>query len=164
MRLQCWALPQIGPLIRKSANCGLKNFGLQISEPISYRKHLRICGKKIEIYRKSANQPHHWDRFCNFQKKKFYHSKWAIDRFGGCIFKVQHPLTRFSCCGTIIFQNCYSWRRYSKFFQNSRPKSIILTNFLAGKSLRHIDLIDFWHHQQTGRWRNKISDLTVTVN
>ena len=42
-----------------------------------------------------------------------------------------------------------------KFFQNSRAKLIILTNFLAGKLLRHTDLIDFWHHQQTGHYRNK---------
>ena len=32
-----------------------------------------------------------------------------------------------------------SWRRYSKFSQNSRANLVILTNFLAGKLLRHID-------------------------
>ena len=44
------------PQIRKLRTQG---FGLRICGPISYRKHLRICGKKIEIYRKSANQQHH---------------------------------------------------------------------------------------------------------
>ena len=53
---QCWALPQTGPQVRKLRTQG---FGLRICGPVSYRKHLRICGKKIEIYRKSANQQHH---------------------------------------------------------------------------------------------------------
>ena len=65
----CWALRKP---VRKLRTQGL---GLWICEPISYRKHLRICGKKIEIYRKSANQQHHLDRFCNFKKKlRFYDS------------------------------------------------------------------------------------------
>ena len=69
---QCWALPQTSPQVRKLRTQGL---GLRICEPISYRKHLHICGKKIEIYRKFANQQHQWDRFCNFQKKiRFYDS------------------------------------------------------------------------------------------
>ena len=69
---QCWALPQIVPLIRKLRTQG---FGLRICEPISYRKHLRIFGKKIEIYRKSANQQHHWDRFfAIFKNIRFYDS------------------------------------------------------------------------------------------
>ena len=37
--------------IRKLRTQGL---GLRICEPISYRKHLWICDKKIEIYRKST--------------------------------------------------------------------------------------------------------------
>ena len=41
----------VSPQIRKLRTQG---FGLRICGPISYRKHLRICGKKIEIYRKSA--------------------------------------------------------------------------------------------------------------
>ena len=56
------------PQIRKLRTQG---FSLRICETISYRKHLRICGKKIEIYRKSANQQHHWDRFCNLQKNTY---------------------------------------------------------------------------------------------
>ena len=48
---QCWALLQTGPQVRKLWSQGL---GLRICEPISYRKHLRICGKIVEIYHKSA--------------------------------------------------------------------------------------------------------------
>ena len=78
--------------IRKLRTYG---FGLQICEPISYRKHLRICGKKIEIYRKSANQQHHWDRFCNFQKNTFLRFN-ALTDLGGCISNVQHLSPRSS--------------------------------------------------------------------
>ena len=64
---QYWALPQTGPQVRKLRTQG---FGLRICEPISYRDHLRICGKKLKF---TANQQHHWDRFCNFKKKiRFY--------------------------------------------------------------------------------------------
>ena len=49
-----------------------QGFGLQICEPISYRKHWRICGKKLKS---TANQQHRWDRFFAIQKKKsFYDS------------------------------------------------------------------------------------------
>ena len=41
-----------------------------------------------------------------------------------------------------------SWRRYYKFFQNLRAKLVILKNFWAGKLLPHIDLEDYWRHQQ----------------
>ena len=52
-----------------------QGFGLRICEPISYRKLLRICGKKIEIYRKSANQQHRSDRFfANFKNVRFHDS------------------------------------------------------------------------------------------
>ena len=57
--------------VRKSANCGLKvlvcGFAIRFLTA-------NICGKKIEIYRKSANQQHHWDCFCNFQKNTFFDS------------------------------------------------------------------------------------------
>ena len=66
---QCWALPQIGPLIR---NLRTQGFGLRIGKPISYRKHLRIRGKKIEIYRKSATSLGSF--LCNIQKIRFYDS------------------------------------------------------------------------------------------
>ena len=99
---QCWALLQTSPLVHKLRTEGL---GLRICEPIFYRKHLRICGKKIEIYRESANQQHHWDRFCNFQKNTFLRFNVLTD-LDGCISKVQHPLTEFLCCKTIISQRC----------------------------------------------------------
>ena len=51
-----WALPQIGKL-------RTWGFGFRICESISCRKHLRICGKKVEIYRKSVNQQHCWQRW-----------------------------------------------------------------------------------------------------
>ena len=58
------------PQIRKLRTQG---FGLRICEPISYRKLLRIWGRKIEIYRKSANQQHRWDRFFPiFKNIRFY--------------------------------------------------------------------------------------------
>ena len=44
------ALPQIGPQIVNS------RFFRGFANLISYRKYLRICGKKTEIYRKSAKQ------------------------------------------------------------------------------------------------------------
>ena len=63
------------------------------------------------------------------------------------------------CSAYFLFKKWHkflsSWQRYSKIFQNSRATLIILTNFLAGKLLWHIDLVDLWHHQQTGRCRNK---------
>ena len=76
-----------------------QGFGLQICEPISYRKHLRICGKKLKS---TANQQHRWDRFFAIQKKKFLRFNEWTD-LGGCICKVQHSLTEFLCCGTITF-------------------------------------------------------------
>ena len=76
---QCWALRKP---VRKLRTKGL---GLRICDPISYRKHLRICGKKIEIYRKSANQQHHWDRFCNI-KKSYVFTILCIVRFGWMYF------------------------------------------------------------------------------
>ena len=66
------------PLIRKLRTRG---FGLRIGKPISYRKHLRIRGKKIEIYRKSANQQHRWDRFFAISKKYVFTIQ-CMDRFG----------------------------------------------------------------------------------
>ena len=60
------------PLIRKLRTQGVD---LRICKPISYRKHLRICGKKIQIYRESAKQQHPWDRFLAISKKlRFYGS------------------------------------------------------------------------------------------
>ena len=72
---QCWALPQIGPLIR---NLRIQSFGLRICKPISHRKHLRICSKKIETYRKSANQQ---DCFFAISPKILFTIQ-CIDRFG----------------------------------------------------------------------------------
>ena len=90
-----------------------QGFGLRICEPISYRKHLRICSKKIEIYRKSANQQNQWDRFCNLQKNRYLQFNVSTD-LGGCISNVQHPLTKFFSCGTIISQRCcYSYNKTS---------------------------------------------------
>ena len=65
---QCLALPQTGPQICKLRTQGL---GLGICEPITYRKHLRICSKKSKS---TTNQQHHWGRFCNFQKKKRFYA------------------------------------------------------------------------------------------
>ena len=48
-RLQRWALPQIRKLRTTVSICGFANL-------ISYRKYLRICGEKTEIYGKSAKQ------------------------------------------------------------------------------------------------------------
>ena len=73
---QCWALTQTGSLIRKLRTQGL---GFRICEPISYRKHLRICGKKIEIYRKSTTSLR---SFLQFPKKKNVFTIECIDRFG----------------------------------------------------------------------------------
>ena len=43
---------------------------------------MRICGKKMEIYRKSANQQHPWDRFCYFQKNMFLRFNVSTDLGG----------------------------------------------------------------------------------
>ena len=72
-----WYDPVLGTSANRSASPEIRKlrtqgFGLRICEPISYRKHLWICGKKIKIYRKSANQQHLWDRFCNFQKNNMF--------------------------------------------------------------------------------------------
>ena len=95
------------PQIRKLRTQGL---GLRICEPISYRKHLRICGTKLKS---TANPQHHWDRFCNFQKNTSLQFNVSTD-LGGCVSEVQHPLTKFLCCGTIISQSCcYSYSKMS---------------------------------------------------
>ena len=56
------------PQIRKLRTQG---FGLRICGPISYRKHLRICGKKIEIYRKSAKSTTSLRLFLQFLKNTY---------------------------------------------------------------------------------------------
>ena len=112
--LQCWALPQIGPLIRKLQTQG---FGLQICEPIAYRKHLWNCGRKIEIYRKSTTSL--GSLLFNFQKYTFLRFNVSTD-LGGCIYKVQHPLTKFLSCGTTIFFGCC--QSYSKMSYPTRQE------------------------------------------
>ena len=77
---QCWALPQTGPQICKLRTQGL---GLGICEPITYRKHLRICSKKIEIYRKSTTS---LGSFLQFLKKKNVFTLQCTDRFGWMYF------------------------------------------------------------------------------
>ena len=60
-------------------------------------------------------------------------------------------------CLIFLFENGHkflsSWRRYSQAYL------VVLTKFLADKLLRHIDLVDFWHHYQTGHCRNKFMIL-----
>ena len=64
-------------------------------------------------------QQHHWDRFCNFQKNTFLRFYVSTD-LGGCISVLQHPLTKFLCCGKIVSQRCYyscrkmSWLKIKK--------------------------------------------------
>ena len=114
------------PQIRKVQTQG---FGLRICEPISYRKLLRICGKKIEIYRKSANQQHHCHRFCNLQKNMYLQFKISTD-LGRCISNVQHSLSKFLCCGTIISQRCcYSHSKMSWL----KVKKLLMACFCEGK-------------------------------
>ena len=76
---QCWALPQICPQIcPQIRKLRTQRFNFRICEPISCRKHLQICGKKIEIYRKSANQQHRWVVSLQFTKKmRFYGSMYG---------------------------------------------------------------------------------------
>ena len=93
-----------------------------------------ICGKKIEIYRKSANQQHHWDRFCNLQKNRYLQFNVSTD-MGGCISNVQHPLTKFFCCGTIISQRCcYSYSKTSWI----KVKKLLTACFCEGKLARQL--------------------------
>ena len=49
-----------------SANCTLK---VLIYKPISFRKHLLICGKK---FKSTTNQQHRWDRFFAISKKSMF--------------------------------------------------------------------------------------------
>ena len=102
---QCWALPQIDPLIRKLQTQG---FGLRICKPISYRKRLRICGKELKIYRKSANQQHHWDRFfAVFKNIRFYDSMYRhiwVDVF----IKYNTPLQSSSAVERLFFMSATS--------------------------------------------------------
>ena len=76
---QSWALLQTCSQVRKLRTQGL---GLRICEPISYRKQLRICGKKIEIYRKSATS---LGSFLQFLKKYVFTIQ-CINRFGWMYF------------------------------------------------------------------------------
>ena len=65
----------------------------------------------VKKLKSTATQQHHWNRFCNFQKHRFSRFNASTD-LGGCISKVQHPLTKFLCCGTIISQMCcYSYSK-----------------------------------------------------
>ena len=106
--------------IRKLRTQGLS---LRIWELISFRNHSRIGGKKIEIYGKSANQQYQWDRFCNFQKNTFTRFNVPTD-LGQFVYKVPHPLTKFLCCDTIIFQrSCYSYSKMRWLKVKKLPKS-----------------------------------------
>ena len=62
-----------------------------------------------------------------------------------CLFFFSRSGISFSAVGGIT----------SKFFKNLRAKLVMLTNFLAGKLLLHIDLVDFWQHHQNGLCRNQ---------
>ena len=112
---QCWALPQTGPQVRKSANCGLKVLVCGFANRFFTAN---ICGKKIEIYRKSTASLR---SFLQFQKKTKTFIQFNVSTdLGGYISNVQHPLTKFLCCGTIISQRCYysyskmSWLKVKK--------------------------------------------------
>ena len=59
----------------------------------------------VKKVKSTANQQHHWDRFCNFQKNTFLRFYVSTD-LGGCTSEVQYSLTKFLCYGTIISQRC----------------------------------------------------------
>ena len=85
-------LAVLGTSANRSANCRLKVLVCGFANRFLTAN---ICGKKIEIYRKSANQQHHWNRFCNFQKNTFLQFNASTD-LGGCISNVQHLSPRSS--------------------------------------------------------------------
>ena len=73
----------LGTSTNRSANCKLRTqgFDLRICEPISFSKHLRTCGKKTEIYRKSAKKQLCWNRLFVISKKHVFRVQ-CIDRLG----------------------------------------------------------------------------------
>ena len=148
---QCWkavlgtsANQSASPQIRKMRTHGL---GLRICEPISYRKHLRICGKKLKS---TANpQINNITGIVSAISKKirFYNSMyWQI---WVDVFKVQHPLTKFLCCGTITSRKCSYF--YSKLVWHKVQK-LPTSCFCEGK-LRLLEVANgctkqvWWHSQ-----------------
>ena len=57
-----------------------QGLGLQVCEPISHLKHLRICGKKIEIYQNP--QINNITGIVSATFKKYVFTIQCIDRFG----------------------------------------------------------------------------------
>ena len=55
--------------VRKSANSGLKVWVCGFANRFLTAT---ICGFVAKKLKSTANQQHHWDRFCNFQKIRFY--------------------------------------------------------------------------------------------
>ena len=96
--------------VRKSANCGLKVLVCGFANRFLTAN---ICGFAVKKLKSTANQQYHWDRFCKLQKNRYLQFNVSTD-MGGCISNVQHPLTKFFCCGTIIsLRCCYSYSKTS---------------------------------------------------
>ena len=143
-KIQCWALPQTGPQVRKSANCGLKVLVCGFANRFLTAN---ICGKKIEIYRKSANQQHHWDCFCNFQKNTFLRFNASTD-LGRCISNVQHLSPRSSAVERLFPKGrrcCYSYSKMSWLKVNKLPTACFcegkLRLFVVAKRLHKTTLM-----------------------
>ena len=110
----------------KSVNCGLKVLVCRFANRFVTANICRFAIKKLKSM---SNQQHHWDCFCNFQKSTFLRFNVSID-LGGCTSKVQHPLTKLLCCGTIISDRCcYSYSKMSWF----KVKKLPTACFCKGK-------------------------------
>ena len=101
---QCWALPQINLQVRKLQTQG---FDLQICKTISYRKRLRICGKKnlsLPQIRKAATS-----LGCLFAiYKTCVFTVQCIGVGWMCLYSATPlcGLAKFRWSGTIIFHGC----------------------------------------------------------
>ena len=100
-------------LVRKSANCGLEVLVCGFANRFLTAN---ICGFAVKKLKSTANpQINNITEIVSAisKKKTFIRFKVSTD-LGGCISKVQHPLTKFFCCGTIISQRCcYSYSKMS---------------------------------------------------
>ena len=130
--------------VRKSANCGLKVLVCRVENRFLTAN---ICRFAV----KNWNQPqiNNITRIVSAISKKYVFTIQCIDDLGGCISKVQHPLIKFLCCGTIISQRCcYSYSKMSWL----KVRKIPTARFCAGK-LRLFEVAKgctrrlWWHAQ-----------------
>ena len=90
----------------KSTNCGLKVLVCGFANRFLTAN---ICGFAVKKLKSTANpQINSITEIVSAISKKKTFIRFSVSTdLGWCISPVQHPLTKFLCCGTIISQRCY---------------------------------------------------------